>query len=121
MMVMDIGLTTDQMSIPLIIREYVTALGGTYRTSSQDEVYISTWTIGGDTWIMEAEYDDNEIRSLEVRKNGSPLELPYITVEEDIQVSATFCVGVTVEDFCRLFDLTYEIEEEQGKVLFWKG
>ena len=121
MMVMDIGLTTDQMSIPLIIREYVTALGGTYRTSSQDELYTSTWTIGGDTWIMEAEYDDNEIRSLEVRKNGSPLELPYITVEEDIQVSATFCIGVTVEDFCRLFDLTYEIEEEQGKVLFWKG
>ena len=118
MMVVDIGLTTDRMSIPLIIREYAEALGGTYRASSQDGIYTSTWTIGGDTWIMEAEYDDDEVRSLEVRKNGSPLDFSYITVQEDVQVSATFCIGVSVEDFCRLFDLEYEIEEEQGKVIF---
>lgn len=67
---------------------------------------------------MEAEYDDDEVRSLEVRKNGSPLDFSYITVQEDVQVSATFCIGVSVEDFCRLFDLEYEIEEEQGKVIF---
>ena len=86
MMVVDIGLITDRMSIPLIIREDAEALGGgTYRASSQDGIYTSTWTIGGDTWIMEAEYDDDEVRSLEVRKNGSPLDFSYITVQEDVQ------------------------------------
>lgn len=33
-------------------------------------------------------------------------------------MSATFCVGMTAEDFCRLFDLSYEIDEEKGIISF---
>lgn len=120
MMVLDIGLISDRMSFPLINREYVQALGGTYHAEAEGDVYTSTWTIGADTWTLRAEYDDNEIRSLEAEKNGQPLELPYITVEDDFHVSATFCVGVTVEDFGRLFGLDGEVREEEGRVE-WKS
>ena len=67
---------------------------------------------------MKAEYDDNTIHSLEIEKNREPLELSWITSDDDIQVAATFCAGVTVEDFCSLFDLTYTVNEEEGTISF---
>ena len=67
---------------------------------------------------MEAEFDDNEILKLVIEKNGSPLDISYITSDDDYNVSATFCVGVTVEDFCRLFDLRYVVDESAGTVRF---
>ena len=118
MMVIDIGLITDNMSFPLIIREYVRALGGSYEASARESVYSSTWKIGENTWSMKAEYDDNTIHSLEIEKNREPLELSWITSDDDIQVAATFCAGVTVEDFCSLFDLTYTVNEEEGTISF---
>ena len=118
MMVIDIGLITDRMSFPLIIREYVRNLGGTYEVSAQDDTYTSTWTIDGDTWSLESRFDDNTIQKLEIKKNGQPLNLSYVTVKEDYNVHASFCVGVPVEDFCRLFGLTYRISEDEGKISF---
>ncbi len=118
MMVIDTGLISENMSMPLIIREYVKALGGDYSVSADGDRYTSTWTIGADRWVMRSDHSDEGIRSLEISKNGRPLDISYITVDDDFNVSATFCVGVTVEDFCRLFDLTWEIEESQGKILF---
>ncbi len=119
MMVMDIGLVSDNMSFPMINREYVRALGGTYDVSKKDEdKYCSSWTIGENSWTMEAEFDDNEILKLVIEKNGSPLDISYITSDDDYNVSATFCVGVTVEDFCRLFDLRCVVDESAGTVRF---
>ena len=40
-------------------------------------------------------------------KNGQPLELDLVTVDEDARVGATFCAGVSAEDFCKLFDLRF--------------
>ncbi len=127
MMVMDIGLVSDGMSFPLIIREYVRALGGTYQAAEEEskegskeeeDIYRSSWAIGENTWTMEAEFADNVILNLAIEKNGVPLDIPYVTSEEDYQVSATFCVGVTVENFCQLFDLRYTVDENAGVVRF---
>lgn len=117
MMVTDIGMYWDNMSYPLIVREYVHALDGTYDTQRNGNKCISTWTIGADTWVMKGSYDD-DIQSLTVEKNGKRLEIDYITCEEDHNVGATFCVGVTVEDFCELFDLDYEVDEAAGEIRF---
>mgnify|MGYP005757876479 CR=1 FL=1 len=118
MLVMDTGLLDDSMSYPMINREYVKALGGSYRAAVRDDAYISAWSIDGDTWTMKTEYGDGSIQELQVEKNGREIDLPYLTVEEDSNVGATFCAGVRAEDFCRLFDLTYEVDEEQGKIMF---
>ena len=118
MLAADIGLTSYNMSFPLIIREYVLALGGKYSNDSEGENCRSSWEIGDDKWVMTAKFCDNEILNLEIEKNGKPLEIHYVTSDEEWGVSATFCVGMTAEDFCRLFDLSYEIDEEKGIISF---
>lgn len=119
MMVSDVGYTSKYSSVPMILAEYVHGLGGSYEL--EPEKGISRWTIGKDTWEMEAESKDSTFRltSLEVRKNGKKLDIPYVTVDEDTHVGATFCVGLKVEDFAKLFDLEYEIDEEGWSVYFY--
>ena len=118
MMVADIGLISDSMSFPMINREYVKALGGTYRASENGDTYTASWTIGEDTWVLRSEFADNEIRRFAVEKNGLPLDISYITADEDPNVSARFCVGLTLEDFCKLFDLSCQVDEANEKVVF---
>lgn len=67
---------------------------------------------------MKALFDNNKIDSLQFEKNGKRLDISYVTSDEDPSVAATFCVGVTVDDFCSLFDLTYEIDKQGRKILF---
>lgn len=116
MLPVDIGLTSDDMSFPLIIREYVLALGGKYDNESEEENCKSSWEIGDNEWEMTAKFRDNEILSLEIKKNGKVLDIPYVTSDEEGEVGASFCVGLTADDFCRLFDLSYEVDEEEGTI-----
>lgn len=118
MLIMDIGFLSDSTSFPLIIREYVRALGGSYRASSEDSCYTSSWTIDDSSWSLEAVYEDGAIESLRIEKNGKELPVSWVTCEEDSHVNATFCVGVTAEDFCRLFDLEYRVNEQAGILAF---
>lgn len=118
MLVMDIGFLSDSSSFPLINREYVRALGGSYTAESADDVYRSEWTIGDTTWEMRAVYDKS-VEDLRVKRNGETIPLAYKTVDEERSVGATFCVGVTAEDFCKLFDLRYTVDESAGKISFF--
>lgn len=119
MMVIDIGLISENMSFPLINREYVYGQNGLYDTARKENKCMSKWTIGENTWEMQTYFQDNEIMFFKVTKNGTPLELPYVTCDDDHNVQASFCVGVTVEDFCQLFDLTYKIDEEKKVIAFY--
>ena len=119
MMVMDIGFCTDNGSYPLINREYVNGLGGSYHISGKGDTYTSSWTIGSDTWEMKSKYSDNVIRNFDIKKNGKKLDISYIESEDDYNIGALFCVGVSVEDFCKLFDLSYTVDEEAGKISFY--
>ena len=111
MVPMDIGLTSDNMSYPMVVREYVRALGGDYESGGDSERYKSAWTIGPDSWTMTATYDGDAVRALTVKKNGRELDLDWVNIEDDPRLGATFCVGMPVEDFCELFGLTYEADE----------
>ena len=56
---------------------------------------------------------------MQVEKNGQPLELDLVTVDEDARVGATFCAGVSAEDFCKLFDLRFEADEPGRTLRFF--
>lgn len=119
MMVIDIGFLSDNMSIPLIIREYVYALGGSYDAAPSEKGYISHWTIGNDTWEMKSEMSDGAIAQLEITKNGVPLNIDYFTVDEERSIGATFCAGLTVDDFCQLFNITWNVQESKDTIYFY--
>lgn len=118
MMILDIGYLSDSTSIPLIIREYVYALGGNYEVHAEGTHYVSQWSIGNNTWEMQTDFSDNTISRIQITKNGEPLEIDFLTVEEDSHVGATFCTGVTVQDFCSLFNLSFQAREENGIMEF---
>ena len=118
MMVSDIGFYSDGSSMPLIIREYVRALGGQYNLSAEEDRFFSSWTIGQNHWEMESVYEDG-IQSVTLTRNGKRIPLQYLTTEEDHNVKASFCIGLTADQFCSLFDLRYEVDEENGKILFF--
>ena len=68
---------------------------------------------------MESQFSDNEITEFNVMKNGEPLNLPFVTADEDTEVGARFCVGLKVEDFAGLFDLDYRIDESTKRIDFY--
>lgn len=120
MLVSDLGFYSDNSSMPLIIREYVRALGGEYSLRAEEDHFFSSWTIGENRWELETVYQDG-ICSVVLTKNGRALPLHYLTVEEDSNVRATFCIGLTAEEFCSLFDLSYEVDEPGGRICFFSA
>lgn len=118
MMVSDVGYISESSSVPLITAEYVHALGGTYEVNAKKN--MSRWTIGENQWEMKASFSESPFRveNLQVRKNGAALELPYLTVDDDSSVRGAFGVGLTVDDFAKLFDLKYEINETEKSIYF---
>lgn len=120
LLAMDIGYMSDGSSFPLIAREYALALGGSYtRETDEKGRSDSSWTIGGDTWRMRSTYRDGKVLDFTVEKNGQPLDLTWYTVDQESEVGATFCVGLPAEDFCRLFGLGYEADEDAGCLRFY--
>ena len=67
---------------------------------------------------MRAVYD-KDIQDLRITRNGETIAIPYVTYEEDRNVNSTFCVGVKAQDFCKLFDLRYTVDESVGKICFF--
>ena len=114
----DIGFVDANMSFPMVNREYVYALGGTYHGSCNNDTYTATWTIDGDTWELVSRYDDSTLKSFGLTKNGTSIPVGIVTTEDDWEVGATFTIGVPVDDFCRFFDLTYTIDEKAGQLQF---
>lgn len=120
LLAMDVGYMNDGSSFPLIAREYVLALGGSYsRETDEKGRSESWWTLGGDTWRMRSTCGDGAVTAFSVEKNGEPLDLTWYTVDQERNVGATFCVGLSAEDFCRLFDLGYEADEDAGCLRFY--
>lgn len=118
MLAADAGYMTDRASYPLILREYVLALGGHYDRETDDRDSVSRWTIGPDSWELRTTMGEDGVTAYRVTKNGEPLDLTWYTVDQELNVGATFCVGLTVTDFCRLFDLNCTADEAAGALRF---
>lgn len=122
MMAIDLGYIYDRGSFPLLIREYVKKLGGTYDLYSKKKTYVTEWQIGKDRYVMESKFARDSLeslRSLRFEKNGKELDIPYVTFKEDKELNGVFCVGITADDFCKLFGFTYAVDEENRTISFY--
>lgn len=122
MILSDIGMITDNMSYPLIIREYVDQMGGEYSVKVTEDQYESRWTIGQSTWVMDVTYTDKgKIQKFGLTRNGEPIRVDILTSDDDPHVTATFVVGMKVSDFSKMLGMTYTINEAERTLVFTSG
>lgn len=114
----DTGYMDDRGSFPLIIREYVLAMGGRYSRETNDKKSVSRWRIGDDLWVLTSQTGEDGITQWDVSKNGVPLDLTWYTVDQEFEMNSGLCVAIPVEDFCQLFDLEYTVDEVAGLLAF---
>ncbi|SDB07991.1 hypothetical protein SAMN02910298_00290 [Pseudobutyrivibrio sp. YE44] len=119
MMSIDFGLIADYCgSVPLVIAEYMDRLGGTFTILTPDQkertLDLKTqWEYGGHTWNMSSHYEDQGVSKVKFTKDGQKLDI-------DVQEGKAFYVlGVSVDDFCKLFDFTYKIDEDADSIYFY--
>lgn len=121
MILCDIGMIREDMSYPLIIREYVNAQGGEYSVKVTGDRYKSLWTVGTNTYCMDVTYDEGEIQKFKLTQNGEPLGIEFLTYEDDPNVKATFVIGLKVSDFSQILNMTYHIDEATRTLSFSSG
>ncbi|MCR4797154.1 MAG: hypothetical protein K5853_01740 [Lachnospiraceae bacterium] len=108
----------------LIVPEYVTNLGGQYEIvdpgkKAKTMDLESRWTIGDHTWVMKGRYQESEdplanrIHRVKVYRDGKPLDIQPHNV-----ASNTSMIALTLEDFGKLFDVSYEVDETTGSIYF---
>ena len=127
MMTCDVGMVADYWGSPaLVIPEYVDRLGGEYKLLSthQEERKLnleSAWRIGDHTWHLKAKYkdrkDDNyskQISKVKLYKDGKKVPLKVYPGWDNRPL-----ITLSAEDFCKLFDLTYTVDEEAGSIYFY--
>ncbi|MCR5416903.1 MAG: hypothetical protein K6E79_08910 [Pseudobutyrivibrio sp.] len=127
MMVCDCGFVKSSWGSPaLVISEYVDHLGGTYEIvdakaqEQGDRMDLeSRWTIGDHTWVMTGKYRDSDevgkqkILDVVVKRDGEKIPLTMYNSPDNRPL-----FSLTAEDFCKLFDLSYQVDEEAGAIYF---
>lgn len=124
MMAIDEGIVVSRGCLkPYCIPSVVAALGGEF--SSPEYTYHdlptrlkAEWTINGHTWeaSINCEHPENQklkYSDLEVTRDGEKLDVEY-----EYTVDSWYFETISIDDFCKLFDLSYEIDEEEGVVYF---
>ena len=127
MMTCDVGMVADYWGSPaLVIPEYVDRLGGEYKliSTNQEERKLdleSTWQIGDHTWHLKAKYKGTS--GVDYKKRISKVKLYKDGKKVPIKVYPGWdnrpLITLTAEDFCKLFDLTYEVDETSGSIYFY--
>lgn len=111
----DVG-SVEEKCNPHPFPAYIKAAGGSggdvFKSSKQ------SWTIGNDSFELESTWDKKKgiISDVVVKKNGKLLDVRPLTGNSF--AGATYNVAYTVDDIAQLFDLDYEIDEEQGAIYF---
>ncbi|RKM58367.1 hypothetical protein D6853_02205 [Butyrivibrio sp. X503] len=128
MMVVDCGLVADYWGSPaLVIPEYVDHLGGQYTLISTDQKerklnLESEWEINGHKWKMTAYYNgesedyDKSISKVKVIRDGKNLSFTAYAGPDNRPL-----IMLTADDFCKLFDLTYKVDEEKESIYFYSN
>lgn len=101
-----------------IIPNFTETLGGSC-TINLDNHTIK-WTIGKDSWFLQG-YDDIRTETIQIEKiikNGKELPVSAVTIREDKNVRGINYAGISLDDFSKLFNLEYTIDENKGSVYF---
>ena len=123
MMFVDYGLVADGIGSPaFVIREYTDRLGGSFEILTKDQTTKDqdlecTWTIGDHKYVMTCHYNEMNVTNLKVTCDGEDLHIGNNhKPENDFRVTM-----VTLEDFCKLLDLNYRIDEESGSLYLYSN
>lgn len=123
MMFVDFGLVADKIGSPAyVIREYTDRLGGSFEILTTDQTakdldLESTWTIGEHKYVMTCHFSELEVTDLKVTCDGEDLHIGNNhRPENDFRVTM-----VTLEDFCKMLDLNYRIDEESGSLYLYSN
>ena len=125
MMGIDLGVVVSRgCKKPYCILSVVAALGGecnipSYSWDEYPTDLKGEWTINGHVWNASIHYDrPNSVLTysdLKITKDGVELNIDFSYKDDHNGYGFT---QITIDDFCKLFDLTYEINEEEGAVYF---
>lgn len=125
MMSIDLGFVVSRgCKKPYCIPSVVAAVGGeysipSYRSDEYPTYLKGEWTISGHKWKASIYYDrPNQVLTysdLKVTRDGEELNIDYRYNDDHNGYSFT---QITIDDFCSLFDLTYEINENESAVYF---
>lgn len=118
-MMLNVGLVEEDYA-PKLVESYAEALHySCFVDYGKGEI---EWYNGPETVTLHAKKDaDGRISFFTAYKGGEALNVPYITSKsEQTVVRGTYLVGISVDDFAKLFDVTYTIDEESGEIRFTK-
>lgn len=118
--VLNVGLASEEYA-PKLMEVYFDTLGVGYEIRyGKGSV---KWIYGGDEWAIEAKQDKNhDSTSCEFYKNGKKQEIKYLTYNDAMSpVHATYLVGISVDDFADIFDLEYDINEQESTIKFYSN
>ena len=119
---LDVGPVYSGNEWELIMDEYLKKLADAYTSHRDESTSEITWSLSGDDYkiitkdIGDEKYGDYEFS---LYKNGEKQDLEIIK-RSDYGAMTLGCVGITVEDFAKLFHLSVEIDEktEDGCIYF---
>lgn len=113
----DIGWHTDNQSYPMVIAEWVQALGGSYSHDASEKpdagIYKAKWTIGKNKYSSSAKFKSGEISEFRIQKNGRD-----VTPEIASAKTATFMLMIRAEDFAELMGMKLEVDQKEGVANF---
>lgn len=115
----NLGLTSEKCA-PKLMEHYTKALNIPCEVK-YDKGKIK-WENGADEWRLEAEYNEKDSADkVSFYKNGVKQEIRYLKPDgNNTGVGASYLIGLPIDDFAKLFDLKYEIDEKSDVVLFVK-
>lgn len=115
----NLGLTNEKCA-PKLMEHYTEALNIPCEVK-YDKGKIR-WENGADEWTLEADCDEkNDANTVIFYKNGAKQEIRYLKpADKNAGVGASYLIGLPIDDFAKLFDLKYEIDEKSAIILFVK-
>jgi len=114
-MMINLGLTNPEYA-PKIVEYYTDNL--LYDAKVGNDNGKVSWDNGVDKWTINATQSDNDITSCVFTRNGTTVDIPYITNDDASIVGATYIVGIHLDDFADMFNLKYILNEDEGTVVF---
>ena len=111
----NLGLT-DHKYGPQVVEYYTDSLF--YSATVGENNGEVSWDNGTDRWSVKAKDKRNTITSCVFTKNGSQVDIPYLTTDDATIIGATYVVGIKLDDFAKMFNLKYTIDEEAAAVIF---
>lgn len=111
---------TDENYAPQLMEHYTKALG--YDCEVKYGKGQISWEMNGSKWEIRAKQNsDHAITEFDFYKDGTPQHVKYFTSNDSgSHVNCTYLVGITVEDFAKIFDLKWQCEEDYDTLSFQK-